>query len=92
LKTWPLYEGKIDRLIQQEEKKNNIDKKDFLFQIPPRIMFITQIVATVVACVVNLMTAMYLIDTIPNICTEKNIEWRCPISTTFYSASIIWVL
>jgi hypothetical protein len=50
----------------------------------------TQIVATVIACVVNLMTASYLIDTIPNICTEKNIEWRCPISTTFYSASIIW--
>ncbi|CAF1486230.1 unnamed protein product [Rotaria magnacalcarata] len=59
-------------------------------KIPPRIMFMTQIVATVVAGIVNFVTAIYLIETIPNICTEKNIEWRCPISTTFYSASIIW--
>ena len=53
-------------------------------------MFSVQIIGTVVTCIVNLLTAIYLMDTVPNICTSKNIEWRCPLSTTFYSASVIW--
>ncbi|CAF3764520.1 unnamed protein product [Rotaria sp. Silwood1] len=58
--------------------------------IPPRVMFTTQIVATIVACVVHVWTAIYLINTVPHICTSKNIQWTCPIVTTVYSESIIW--
>ncbi|CAF0847942.1 unnamed protein product [Adineta ricciae] len=59
-------------------------------KIPPRAMFVTQLTGTIVAGIVNYTTAMYLMDTIPNICTLKNTIWTCPNANVFYSASIIW--
>ncbi|CAF5153143.1 unnamed protein product, partial [Rotaria sp. Silwood1] len=34
--------------------------------------------------------ANYLMNTIPNICTQENLHWTCPNANTFFSASIIW--
>ncbi|CAM4839180.1 unnamed protein product [Rotaria magnacalcarata] len=59
-------------------------------KIPPRAMFITQLVGTIIAGIINYATADYLMTTIPNICTERNLRWTCPNANTFYSASIIW--
>ncbi|CAF0901657.1 unnamed protein product [Adineta ricciae] len=59
-------------------------------KIPPRTMFLTQILATMITSLVNYIVAMYLIDHVPHICTPNNVEWKCPKPTTFYSASIIW--
>ncbi|CAF0985078.1 unnamed protein product [Rotaria sordida] len=59
-------------------------------KIPPRIMFTTQIVATIVTGVVHFLTTLYLMNMVPNICTLKNIEWTCPALTTLYSSSVIW--
>ncbi|CAF0964562.1 unnamed protein product [Rotaria sordida] len=59
-------------------------------KIPPRIMFATQTVATIVADFVKFLTTIYLINTVPNICTMKNIEWTCPSLTSLYSGSVIW--
>jgi OPT family oligopeptide transporter len=53
-------------------------------------MFLTQIIATIISCIVNYTTALYLFDNVPNICTRENLQWQCPQSTLFYSASIIW--
>ncbi len=53
-------------------------------------MFATQLVGTIVAGVVNYLTAMYLMNNIPNICTQKNTRWTCPNANIFFSASIIW--
>ncbi|KAF3796787.1 Oligopeptide transporter 5 [Nymphaea thermarum] len=60
-------------------------------KIPPRSMFIVQLVGTVVACSVYFGTAWWLLLTVPNICdAAKNPLWRCPNDAVFFSASVIW--
>ncbi|KAI9175220.1 hypothetical protein LWI28_029128 [Acer negundo] len=63
-------------------------------KIPPRTMFMAQVVGTVIACFVYLGTAWWLMETIPNICDTKvsNSVWTCPTDTVFYDASVIWGL
>ncbi|KAL5747697.1 hypothetical protein ACOSQ2_024994 [Xanthoceras sorbifolium] len=63
-------------------------------KIPPRTMFMAQIVGTVIACFVYLGTAWWLMETIPDICetTASNSVWTCPSDTVFYDASVIWGL
>ncbi|KAG0322347.1 hypothetical protein BGZ99_003389 [Dissophora globulifera] len=59
-------------------------------KIPPRIMFLVQLVSSVIGCIVNLATAMWLINTRPNICTAEGYPFTCRSTKTFYSASVIW--
>ncbi|CAF2776029.1 unnamed protein product [Rotaria sp. Silwood2] len=59
-------------------------------KIPPRAMFITQLIGTIIAGIINFFTANYLMSTIPHICTQENPSWKCPNANTFFSASIIW--
>ncbi|KAF9271698.1 hypothetical protein BGZ74_005732, partial [Mortierella antarctica] len=59
-------------------------------KIPPRIMFMAQLVSTFIACIINLSTATWLINTQPNICTKQGYPFTCLSTNTFYSASIIW--
>jgi OPT family oligopeptide transporter len=53
-------------------------------------MFLTQVFGTIISAIVNHSTAIYLLNNIPNICTEKNPAWQCANSATFFSASVIW--
>ncbi|CAO3637700.1 unnamed protein product [Mucor hiemalis] len=59
-------------------------------KIPPRAMFWVQMVGTVIAGVINLATAKWLMGSIADICTPKGYPFTCPSAHTFYSASIIW--
>ncbi|KAG0013579.1 hypothetical protein BGZ81_000951 [Podila clonocystis] len=59
-------------------------------KIPPRIMYMTQLLSTIIACIVNLATATWLINTRPNICTEEGYPFTCRNTNTFYSAAVIW--
>ncbi|KAG0358332.1 hypothetical protein BGZ54_010464 [Gamsiella multidivaricata] len=59
-------------------------------KIPPRIMFMAQIISTIIAGVINLATATWLLNTRPNICTPEGHPFTCRSTNTFYSASIIW--
>ncbi|KAG0277486.1 hypothetical protein BGZ95_005884 [Linnemannia exigua] len=59
-------------------------------KIPPRIMFMAQLISTLIACTINLLTALWLLDTRPNICTPEGKPFTCRSTKTFYSASIIW--
>nr|KYP73486.1 Oligopeptide transporter 1 [Cajanus cajan] len=63
-------------------------------KIPPRSMFVVQLVGTVVASTVCFGTAWWLLTSIPNICDEANLPsgspWTCPGDDVFYNASIIW--
>ncbi|KAI8394141.1 OPT family small oligopeptide transporter [Radiomyces spectabilis] len=59
-------------------------------KIPPRAMFAVQMVGTALAGVINLATARWLMDSIPNICTPAADPFTCPNAKTFYSASVIW--
>ncbi|KAG0346586.1 hypothetical protein BG004_001340 [Podila humilis] len=59
-------------------------------KIPPRCMFMTQLIGTCIAGVINLVTANWLLSTRPNICTQEGYPWTCPGANVFFSASVIW--
>ncbi|KAL4187975.1 hypothetical protein AMTRI_Chr09g21550 [Amborella trichopoda] len=65
-------------------------------KIPPRTMFMAQIVGTMIAAMVYLGTAWCLMNLIPNICDTSvlpsNSPWTCPMDHVFYDASVIWGL
>lgn len=63
-------------------------------KIPPRTMFMAQVVGTLISCFVYLGTAWWLMETIPDICesTASSSVWTCPSDTVFYDASVIWGL
>ncbi|CAG7894330.1 unnamed protein product [Brassica rapa] len=60
-------------------------------KIPPRIMFMAQIVGTLLSCLVYLVTAWWQLETIPDICNSNSV-WTCPHDKVFYDASVIWGL
>ncbi|XP_062074647.1 oligopeptide transporter 7 isoform X1 [Humulus lupulus] len=61
-------------------------------KIPPRTMFMAQVVGTLIAAFVYLGTAWWLLETIPDICLDTSSLWTCPSDTVFYDASVIWGL
>ncbi|KKA28128.1 hypothetical protein TD95_000993 [Thielaviopsis punctulata] len=62
-------------------------------KIPPRTMFLTQVVATTLACFVQIMTLNFSLRTIPNVCEPDQIDhFTCPGGRVFFSASVIWGL
>ncbi|XP_004309550.1 PREDICTED: oligopeptide transporter 7 [Fragaria vesca subsp. vesca] len=61
-------------------------------KIPPRTMFMAQVVGTLIAAFVYLCTAWWLMETIPGICTDTTSVWTCPMDTVFYDASVLWGL
>jgi hypothetical protein len=65
-------------------------------KIPPRSMFLVQLVGTVVAATVNLGVAYWLLGSVPNICQDTllpaNSPWTCPNDRVFFDASVIWGL
>ncbi|XP_047340578.1 oligopeptide transporter 6-like [Impatiens glandulifera] len=65
-------------------------------KIPPRIMFMAQVVGTVISVIVYQSTAWWLMDAIPNLCDTallpEDSQWTCPMDRVFYDASVIWGL
>ncbi|KAL7154836.1 hypothetical protein ABFS83_03G030300 [Erythranthe nasuta] len=65
-------------------------------KVPPRSMFIVQLVGTLIAGLVNIAVAWYLLTNIENICQDEllppNSQWTCPNDRVFYDASVIWGL
>ncbi|KAI5406778.1 variant 2, OPT super [Lathyrus oleraceus] len=61
-------------------------------KIPPRTMFMAQVVGTLIAGLVYLSTAWWLMESIPDICKDTSSVWTCPSDTVFYDASVIWGL
>ncbi|XP_077234417.1 oligopeptide transporter 7-like [Tasmannia lanceolata] len=65
-------------------------------KIPPRTMFMAQVVGTVLSALVYLGTAWWLVETVPNICETallpSDSPWTCPSDHLFYSASVVWGL
>ncbi|KAF9125517.1 hypothetical protein BG015_004874 [Linnemannia schmuckeri] len=60
-------------------------------KVPPKAMFIAQLMGTVIARTVNLSTAYWLLNTQPKVC-DGNKDFACSQARTFYSASVIWVI
>ncbi|CAK7324230.1 unnamed protein product [Dovyalis caffra] len=61
-------------------------------KIPPRSMFMAQVVGTLVSVFVYQGTAWWMMDAIPNLCGEDNGQWKCPQDNVFFKASVIWGL
>ncbi|OMP03215.1 Tetrapeptide transporter, OPT1/isp4 [Corchorus olitorius] len=63
-------------------------------KIPPKSMFIVQLIGTMVASFCYFGTTWWLLSTVENICLKdllpKGSPWTCPGDNVFYSASIIW--
>ncbi|XP_042492054.1 oligopeptide transporter 1-like isoform X4 [Macadamia integrifolia] len=63
-------------------------------KIPPRSMFLVQMVGTLINNMITFGTAWWLLTTVDNICDvtqlPKGSPWTCPGDNVFYSASIIW--
>ncbi|KAF8758042.1 hypothetical protein HU200_010797 [Digitaria exilis] len=65
-------------------------------KIPPRSMFLVQLIGTIIAGTVNTIVAWWLLTTVPHIC-EKDLlpegsPWTCPGDHVFFDASVIWGL
>lgn len=65
-------------------------------KIPPRSMFLVQLIGTIIAGVINTGTAWYMLTSIQNICQEDllpaNSPWTCANDRVFFDASVIWGL
>ncbi|KAL3820753.1 hypothetical protein ACJIZ3_006658 [Penstemon smallii] len=63
-------------------------------KIPPKAMFLVQLVGTVVTSLVSFGTAWWLLVTVDHICDTSKLPdgspWTCPGDDVFYNASIIW--
>ncbi|XP_026433527.1 oligopeptide transporter 4-like [Papaver somniferum] len=65
-------------------------------KIPPRSLFLVQLIGTIIAGTINIGVAMWLLDSVENICHEEllpaNSPWTCPGDRVFFDASVIWGL
>ncbi|KAL5075486.1 hypothetical protein RYX36_014470 [Vicia faba] len=65
-------------------------------KIPPRTMFMAQMVGTFISVLVYTVTAWWLMGTIPDLCDTSELPsdspWTCPMDNVFYDASVIWGL
>lgn len=65
-------------------------------KIPPRTMFMAQVVGTFISVLVYTVTAWWLMGTVPDLCDTSKLPddspWTCPMDNVFYDASVIWGL
>ncbi|KAB8289796.1 hypothetical protein EYC80_010429 [Monilinia laxa] len=62
-------------------------------KIPPRTMFMAQVVATTFSCFIQVGILNHALNNIPEICTpHQPSHFTCPGGRVFFSASIIWGL
>ncbi|EXC21402.1 Oligopeptide transporter 6 [Morus notabilis] len=65
-------------------------------KIPPRAMFMAQVVGTLVSVMIYTLTAWWLMEEIPHLCDTSMLPhdspWTCPMDRVFYDASVIWGL
>ncbi|PBK98438.1 OPT oligopeptide transporter [Armillaria gallica] len=60
-------------------------------KIPPRIMFLAQVLAAVIAGTTQLGVQTWLFENIEDICTPNQKDgWTCPSTEVFGTASVIW--
>ncbi|KAL3373976.1 hypothetical protein AABB24_005774 [Solanum stoloniferum] len=65
-------------------------------KIPPRAMFMAQMLGTFISIIIYTITAWWLMGSVPNLCDvsvlPSNSPWKCPQDRVFYDASVIWGL
>ncbi|XP_071705682.1 oligopeptide transporter 1-like [Rutidosis leptorrhynchoides] len=65
-------------------------------KIPPKSMFLVQLVGSIIASTIYFATSWWLLTTVEFICDPAKLPpgspWTCPGDDVFYNASIIWGL
>ncbi|OTA03224.1 OPT family small oligopeptide transporter [Trichoderma parareesei] len=62
-------------------------------KIPPRTMFLAQVVATTYSCIIQVLVLNVALNSIDNVCDDQQEDhFTCPGGRVFYSASVIWGL
>lgn len=57
-------------------------------KIPPRTMFMAQVVATTYSCIIQVLVLNMALNTIPDVCDEQQPErFTCPGGRVFYSGT-----
>lgn len=60
-------------------------------KVPPRLMFVAQVVATTECVIVVVFVQQWMFANIPDMCTaDQKHMFTCPSTSTFASASMIW--
>ncbi|KAI5124408.1 hypothetical protein M0805_008292 [Coniferiporia weirii] len=60
-------------------------------KIPPRLMFLAQVIATVECVVVVVFVQSWMFSNIPDMCSPNQVhKFTCPSTSTFASAAMIW--
>ncbi|KAL7621266.1 hypothetical protein AAE478_008583 [Parahypoxylon ruwenzoriense] len=60
-------------------------------KVPPRVMFWSQLVASVWSAVVQIAVMNWALGTIPGVCSDDQADhYTCPNGRVFFTASIIW--
>ncbi|KAJ4268685.1 hypothetical protein NW762_002752 [Fusarium torreyae] len=62
-------------------------------KIPPRTMFLSQVVATTFSCFIQIVVLNLSLNNIPDVCEQHQVDhFTCPGGRVFFAASIIWGL
>ncbi|KAF6527045.1 hypothetical protein HZS61_010089 [Fusarium oxysporum f. sp. conglutinans] len=62
-------------------------------KIPPRTMFLSQVVATTFSCFIQIVVLNLSLKNIPDVCEHHQVDhFTCPGGRVFFAASIIWGL
>ncbi|KAI0202779.1 OPT oligopeptide transporter protein-domain-containing protein [Astrocystis sublimbata] len=62
-------------------------------KIPPRVLFMAQVVATTLSCFIQVFVLNFALNNIEGVCDVTQPErFTCPGARTFFSASVIWGL
>lgn len=60
-------------------------------KVPPRVMFASQLVASIWSAIVQILVLNWAIHHIPDVCSpEQPNNYTCPNGRVFYTASVVW--
>ncbi|KAK3354904.1 putative isp4 protein [Neurospora tetraspora] len=60
-------------------------------KVPPRVMFWSQLIASVWSAIVQIAVMNWALGAIPDICTDGQAnQFDCPSAKVFFTASVIW--
>lgn len=60
-------------------------------KVPPRVMFWSQLVASVWSAIVQIAVMNWALANIPDVCSDtQEHQWTCPSAKVFFTASVVW--
>ncbi|CAF1279263.1 unnamed protein product [Adineta steineri] len=59
-------------------------------KISPRVVFCSLILSSVISCIIHYITAIYLLNHVPKICSKSNLAWKCLNVENTHTASVVF--